>query len=79
MTGDWALPTIDLKRCTGCGVCIGYCPTQAVAMVDRRPVIVRPDDCTYCGECEENCPEGAIGLGYEIVLPHDLNKTRQTD
>jgi 2-oxoglutarate ferredoxin oxidoreductase subunit delta len=63
-----------MDLCTGCGLCVERCPTQAVEMAarqlpaDGRPVIVRPDDCVYCGLCEEMCPAGAIALAYEIVL-----------
>jgi len=64
---EWLLPTIDLSRCTACGLCVTHCPTQAVAMVEGKPRIVRPQDCTYCATCEDVCPEGAIDLVYEIV------------
>jgi len=65
---DWALPTIDLARCTGCGNCVEGCPTRAVELsAEGLPVIARPRDCAYCGACEELCPEGAIELAYEIV------------
>ena len=63
----WALPTINLDRCTRCGLCITYCPTKAVEMVDALPTIVRTKDCVYCGTCEDICPEGAIELSYEIT------------
>ena len=63
----WALPTINLERCTRCGLCIAYCPTKAVEMVDAVPTIVRSQDCAYCGTCEDICPEQAIELLYEIV------------
>jgi formate hydrogenlyase subunit 6/NADH:ubiquinone oxidoreductase subunit I len=33
---DRVLPTIDLTLCTGCGLCVERCPTQAVEMVDAR-------------------------------------------
>lgn len=62
------LPFIDLSRCTGCGLCVERCPTNAVEMVEGRPAIVRPQDCAYCGLCEEMCPVEAIALAYEIVL-----------
>ena len=67
MTDDWALPQIDMDRCTGCGMCETYCPTQAVDLVEGWPVIARPEDCAYCGLCEEACPENAIALTYEIT------------
>ena len=68
---DWVLPTINLERCTGCGLCVEYCPTSAVDMVGPQPVITRPQDCAYCGMCEEMCPAGAIELTYEIVRRQD--------
>lgn len=64
---SWALPIIDMDRCTGCGYCAAYCPTSAVAMVAQHPVIVRPEQCAYCGICEELCPAGAVTLTYEIT------------
>ncbi|HIH03409.1 MAG TPA: 4Fe-4S binding protein [Methanoregulaceae archaeon] len=78
LTDNWALPTIDLARCTGCGACVTYCPTRAVEMSHGRPRIVRIADCTYCGECEQACPEGAIGLGYKIVLPAPKKRGRRS-
>ena len=70
---DWVLPTIALERCTGCGLCVQYCPTDAVELVGERasgyrPNITRPQRCSYCGICEEMCPVGAIALTYEIVF-----------
>ena len=64
---EWMLPTIDLNRCTGCGLCVQCCPTDAVAMVAGQPRIVRPQACAYCATCEDYCPEGAITLVYEFV------------
>jgi hydrogenase-4 component H len=64
---DWALPTINLDRCTSCGLCVTYCPTKAVEMINCVPVIVRTLRCAYCGACEELCPEHAIELSYEII------------
>jgi formate hydrogenlyase subunit 6/NADH:ubiquinone oxidoreductase subunit I len=69
------LPSIDLNRCTGCGLCVEYCPTNAVEMVASRPAIVRPPDCAYCGLCEEICPVEAIALAYEIVRPAGRTET----
>ena len=66
--GRIVLPEIRSDRCDGCGLCVFFCPTQAVEMQNRRPVIVRPNDCAYCGSCEELCPTGAIALPYEIAL-----------
>lgn len=74
---EWALPTIDMAQCTGCGLCVEYCPTQAVELREQLPAILRPQDCSYCGLCEETCPVGAIALSYEIdiLLPGGNDET----
>ncbi len=74
---EWALPILDLEKCTGCGLCVEYCPTKAVIMIDERPNIIRSQSCTYCGICEEICPEGVIGLEYELVLWTKDNPTQE--
>ncbi|HEY89366.1 MAG TPA: 4Fe-4S binding protein [Thermoflexia bacterium] len=73
MREKWALPKIDVARCTGCGLCVTRCPHAAVALVEGRPVFTHPRNCTYCGLCEEVCPTEAIVLTYQVVhisLPH---------
>jgi NAD-dependent dihydropyrimidine dehydrogenase PreA subunit len=62
------LPILDQERCQGCGDCVASCPTGAVALVEGRAAIVRPDDCNYCAECEALCPRQAISCPFEIVL-----------
>jgi len=29
-----AVPTIDFEKCTGCGICLGFCPGLAIFLVD---------------------------------------------
>ena len=66
------LPQINPELCNGCGICVDGCPSEAVALVDKQPVIVHPEDCSYCGDCEDLCPEGAISLLYEIVFAEQV-------
>ena len=80
---DWMLPVIQLDRCNKCGLCVKYCPTQAVEMANiepngLQPVIVRAQDCVYCGACEEICPVHAIGLTYEITPLNQDAKTKSS-
>lgn len=51
--------------CNGCATCAGFCPVQAIALVDDRAAI-DPRKCIGCGQCELHCPEDAIEL-----LPHE--------
>jgi MinD superfamily P-loop ATPase len=60
------LPIIDQKKCNLCGDCVEQCPTNALAMVDKRIIFVQPTECSYCGDCEAICARGAIRVEYEI-------------
>lgn len=64
----WALPVIDRRRCTGCGLCAQLCPTNAVEILGGRAHIVRPADCSFCDVCESYCPEGAIGRPFTVIF-----------
>lgn len=63
-----AVPQIDVEKCDGCGECLTLCPAGAVALVEGKAFIARPEDCTYCTECEGLCPAGAIRCPFEIIL-----------
>ncbi|MBN1190214.1 MAG: electron transfer flavoprotein subunit alpha [Dehalococcoidales bacterium] len=52
--------TIDLEKCTGCGLCISVCPFGCLSMQDNRPRV--NESCTLCGACRDACPCGAICL-----------------
>ena len=62
------LPEIDLELCDGCGACIPACEPEALALVDGRALLVRPERCEYDGGCEPACPQDAIHLPYLIVF-----------
>jgi ferredoxin len=65
------LPIIDPIACTGCGLCIDLCPTNALDQVDGRSSLVAPDACTYCMVCQDVCPEDAITLPFLIVFGNE--------
>ena len=56
-----AKPVIDLKKCTGCGLCAKNCRFSAIKMVKGKPK-VNFFLCEGCGACEVICPERAIKL-----------------
>ncbi len=68
MTTETLLPVINIEECTGCGICVGVCPENALVL--RSNVIYTIDnvDCQYCGECEAACPTDAIACPYDIVI-----------
>ena len=59
---------IDADKCTGCELCVYYCPQDTLAMsktVNKRgnPVaIVVRDNCTACMECARVCPDVCIAV-----------------
>ena len=61
-------PEVNLEICTGCGDCVEFCPTGAVAIVNGKISVVKPEACTYCTECEALCPSGAIRCPFDIIL-----------
>ena len=66
----WQLPTINIEKCTHCGICEAYCPTGAIRLdhETRMPYFAQPAACAYCGICEDVCPAGAVELEY-LILP----------
>ena len=54
---------IDRTRCTGCGVCVDFCPERAISLDDTATIEVAV--CIGCGACVEVCPNAAITLSDE--------------
>ena len=45
---------IRAMECVGCGVCVGYCPSGAIKIVENK-FVVDEDKCTGCLECLKVC------------------------
>lgn len=77
------IETIDLPRCTGCGICDIVCPADVIHMEQvampieveglqqykMLPVIKFREHCITCFSCEIFCPE-------KIVDVHPVVKNR---
>jgi pyruvate ferredoxin oxidoreductase delta subunit len=62
-TGCWRSerPVLDTDRCSHCGLCALYCPTQC--MVDKEEYFLPSlDYCKGCGICSRECPQDAIAM-----------------
>ena len=51
--------TINVPWCKGCGICVTFCPKQALSLVKEKAVHA-PSKCIVCGMCELYCPDLAI-------------------
>ena len=51
---------IDEDRCTGCGLCLKACTTEAI-IGDKKVVhVIDQSKCIQCGACYDACNLGAI-------------------
>ena len=70
------LSVIDQEACTGCGICVERCPTDAIKLNDNQEAERDESACFGCGICARFCPEGAIslkeGLRKVFLLPPRL-------
>ncbi|MFZ3048830.1 MAG: 4Fe-4S binding protein [Desulfatirhabdiaceae bacterium] len=70
------LSQIDRESCTGCGICVERCPTEAIQLDDMGKAIRDAGACFGCGVCARFCPEEAIALeeGFRkvFILPPRL-------
>ena len=58
----WGEIVIDDARCNGCAYCSRCCPSNAIAIKDKKAQMPIGSACLACGDCTAICPEGAIRL-----------------
>lgn len=60
------LPVINSDWCKGCGICIEFCPEDALAMDEmEKAQLASQEKCNGCGMCELLCPDLAIELIFD--------------
>ena len=62
------MPIIDTRKCDGCGLCVGVCRCNALAIVNNIITIIETVECDWCTDCEAVCPTGAISCPFEIII-----------
>jgi len=60
-------PDINREKCTACGTCVKWCPTDALELKEKAHLL--PERCIGCGECLAICPVGAIGFQWSADSP----------
>lgn len=57
-------PWISEKKCKNCGICLEYCPTEAIIQEEDSAVILE-EKCIGCGECLVVCTVGAVKMKWD--------------
>ncbi|MHA1605335.1 MAG: 4Fe-4S binding protein [Candidatus Freyarchaeota archaeon] len=52
---------MDEDRCKACGVCVEFCPMNALELKDKK-IIYHQELCIGCGVCVHKCPNDACWL-----------------
>jgi len=61
--GEGAIASIDKEACSGCQICIGVCPYNAIIFNEKDQVAeVQELLCKGCGNCAAACPSGACSI-----------------
>lgn len=62
---------IKQELCVGCGLCLKFCPYDAIDLIDRMAIM--NEQCVHCGACIDGCKFRAIVSVDEAVPPKDLS------
>ncbi|MGB8951443.1 MAG: DUF362 domain-containing protein [Candidatus Aminicenantales bacterium] len=57
-------PKVKTKACTNCGICLDYCPSQAILQKDGS-AFIQEERCIGCGECLVVCKQGAVKMRWD--------------
>ena len=49
----WVKPKVQADACTGCGLCVDFCPVGVLKMGDSIPKIIKLTACYDCGTCAD--------------------------
>lgn len=68
------LVVVDKERCKGCGVCVGACPCNVLALsatVNKKGYnfveMVNEEACTGCASCGIICPDSCLVIYRQKV------------
>lgn len=56
---------INRAWCKGCGICVAFCPKEALSLDDQEKAVHNPELCVECGMCELYCPDLAVTVVAE--------------
>jgi uncharacterized Fe-S center protein len=59
------LPKVKANRCTECGMCLKWCPVDAIFWSPSHKALIDKRKCIGCGECVVVCKFKAIGVNWK--------------
>ncbi|VVB75315.1 Ferredoxin [Candidatus Tiddalikarchaeum anstoanum] len=65
-------PSVNVKKCAGCGLCAKNCPALAIS-VDTK-AFINPKKCIGCATCIEVCPNNAISIPWNSKTHVELQE-----
>jgi formate hydrogenlyase subunit 6/NADH:ubiquinone oxidoreductase subunit I len=72
--------TYDPANCTGCGLCMRYCPSSAIKVINagtkeekNMQASLDVSQCIFCCQCVDSCPKNCLSFTQNIDLS-SLNK-----
>ena len=66
-------PYINKHTCTGCGICLQWCPVNAITTKDKTAMI-NPETCIGCMHCDAHCPTSSIKFHWDCPGDTTLEK-----
>ena len=52
----------DSSWCKSCGICVAFCPKNALELVGEKARLKEDNECILCGQCEMRCPDYAVWM-----------------
>jgi ferredoxin len=59
--------TVDADACTGCHVCFGACPVNAISGERKQAHVINQKLCTKCDTCRQVCTFDAIDVDTGVL------------
>ena len=59
-----------LRVCSQCGICVEYCPADAISINKQGVVMIGKKQCYGCNVCIDYCPTDNLRTHPEEALPY---------
>ena len=79
-TGSWRIlrPVVDYSRCSKCGTCRKYCPTDVIEIKvdDAQCIEINWNYCKGCGVCANVCVKKCIAMEDEENAKQEIESEK---